>query len=212
MELIPALKAAQDHLGIIAAIAGSIGLLIPKVRHAVAWLYRFLRQPLVRERKEMREDMDELLKMVRAIKQDLEFNGGNSIRDMVVVQVNRQRADFWRSLKPSFEMGKDADVQIVSESACHLFNVADPLELRSRNWMNFVCCGLDGFLTAYKNALEFNSSVNYPMDLQDFDNNPRGRWELRLTPITPGKSARPVYTGYLKPLCPLAKKVAEEIM
>lgn len=202
----PLLKAANDHLAVIVTITGSLAVLIPRVRAAIGmvWAWIMLRAGFGK--------LDEILKKVTAIERELNFNGGNSIRDIVVMQHNRQKEQFWRSLRPSLEIDGDAMVNLVSESACHLFDLADPEELYRRNYLRFVDGGRVGdFLNAFKDTVASRSRFTFVMPLKCIRGNPLGMWEIRLSPLTQPGMSKVLYSGYFKPVCDKAKEVAASI-
>jgi len=193
----------ESHPVLFATIATLLPLLFPRVRAWVAraWRWMFSGRAVQRQ---IAED-------VGFIKKEMQFNGGNSIRDIVVIQVNRQKGQFWRSARPSIEIGQFVQVQLVSESACHLFGVADPQQILSRNWLNFISGRVDEFLIAFENAMRFHSGINFHLPIRADDGTDRGTWEIRLSPITAQDSARPLYSGYFKPVCDTAKAIAADL-
>lgn len=195
------IRILEDHPTSYGAIVALASLLFPQVRR---WIGR-LKKWIFKGRDKEREVQNQMFEKICFIEKELRLNGGSSLRDVVMIQVNRQKAQFWRSLRPSVEMTKDVQVELVSESACHLFGVADPQQLLSRNWLNFVAGRVDEFLLAFENATKFGSGVNFYLPLRSDDGGDRGTWELRLSPITPQNAPRPLYSGYFRPVCEVAK-------
>lgn len=202
----PTLKHLNEILAVIVAITGSIAILIPRGRACIATLWKWALGRMGFGK------LDEILKKVTTIERELNFNGGNSIRDIVVMQHNRQKEQFWRSLRPSLEIDGEAMVNLVSESACHLFDVVDPDELYKRNYLRFVDGGRVGdFLNAYKETIASRSRFTFTVPLKCIRGNPLGLWEIRLSPLTQAGMSRILYSGYFKPVCEKAKEVAARI-
>lgn len=197
--LIDFIESHPTTYGVFAAIAS---LAFPQIRRALKksknWMFSG------------RRIQQQILADVQFIKKEMQFNGGNSLRDIVSIQNNRQKAQFWRSIRPSVEMGLNVKVDLVSETACHLFRVSDPQLIMERNWLNCVAAGVDDFLQAYEDALKFEqTALVYPLPLKTNDGEPLGKWEIRLSLITPKDSPRPKFSGYFKPVDEIAKTASE---
>ena len=198
------LKAVETYPATTATLGTFLPLLFPQVRRWFGKVWKTLRKDSGIQ--------VQILEKVTKIEKEMQYNGGNSIRDIVTIQVNRQKAQFWRSARPSMEMGRDVQVQLVSESLCHLFGVADPQQVLSRNWLNFISGRVDEFLIGFENAVRFHSGINFHLPIRADDGTDQGVWELRLSPITAPDSVRPLYSGYFKPIDARAQEVAINIV
>lgn len=203
----PSIEDIDHHVKLLGSIIAGLLLLIPRVRDLAAIPLRWIGRRMGAGK------LDEILEISKSnadkialIESQMLFNGGNSLRDMLVVVVNRQQQQFWRSLRPSVEIDGDAMVTLVSESACQLFGVLDPQALRMRNWLRFVDGGrVDDFLHAYVETVSRGSSFSFEFELKRESGDPIGRWELRLNPVTLPGMSRQVYSGYFRPVDDRAK-------
>lgn len=205
MHLVDWIEAHPQTLGIVFPI---LAFIFPQPRAVVVRIWKWWRS----ERKKQEEFRATVLDKLGYIEGEMKFNGGNSLRDIVWQLRNHQRASLWREARPSFEIGDNAKIDAVSETACHLFAVADTGILFDRNWFNCVDGGLDDFLTAYKEAIEFGSStLVFPLMLKTYDGSPLGRWEMRLNMITQPAAKNPKFSGYFRPVDATAKAAMDTL-
>lgn len=193
---------------IASVIVPTMALFFPQVRSALPKLWRWLRN----ERMKQEEFRKTVLDKLGYIESEMRFNGGNSIRDIVWQLRNQHRANLWRALRPSLEIGLSAKIDAVSETACHLFGVSDTALILDRNWFNCVDGGLDDFLRAYDEAISFGSStLVFPLALKTYEGKPRGKWEMRLNLITQKGAKAPKFTGYFRAIDDIAKAASDEL-
>lgn len=198
----PLFTLLDDHLKLILTVAAVLSLLVPKVRRIVRWVCSWIGKRLGGAK------LDEILLLTRQnadkvafIENELLFNGGSTLRDMVHITVSRQNQQFWRSLRPSIEMDGDAMVRMVSESLCNLIGVHDPQEFRDRNWLRFVQNGVvDDFLRSFSETAALGSSFSFDFQLRTFSGKQIGRWELRLVQVAKMHGGKAVYEGFFRPV------------
>jgi len=210
----------NDHLTVITGIIAALTLLIPQVRmwaikgpKSIWFLIRapfIILEKVTAIEKTSASNADRLTKM----EYELRTNGGASTKDVLLRLAAYRDHDFWRTPRPSLEMDSTAGVHLVSQAFCELVRVSSPNDLYRRSWLRFIKCeSIDDLLAAFAATAESNSSFRYEVriitsgGLAGHGVN-RGKWELRLEPITPGRDGKPFYCGYFSPIDAEAKEVA----
>lgn len=198
----------EDHPQTLGLALPALAFFFPQPRAIFGRIWKWFRS----EHRKQEEFRATVLDKLGYIEGEMKFNGGNSLRDIVWQLRNHQRASLWREARPSLEIGENAKIDCVSETACHLFAVADTGILLDRNWFNCVDGGLDEFLIAYKEAISFGSStLVFPLMLKTYDGIPLGRWELRLNLITQKAAKNPKFSGYFRPADDIAKAAMDAL-
>lgn len=212
----PALDFIEGH-SVLVSIAGTVvPFLFPKFRGFAKFIFGKLTQADKRaaERKAAAESRDAMLKKLveiqaalalnggrlELIEKEMRFNGGKTIKDMLVLIFNYRRHDYWRIGRPAMELDGNAQVMLVSGAACKLFGVVNPDELKRRSWLRFVESSIvDSFLAAYQDTVKYRSEFTWTFGVHALSGEYRGQWEMRASPITAEGAETSIYSAFLSP-------------
>lgn len=193
------LESLNHKFAIIASIACSLGLLIPKVRTGLASFIRSSRLFF-----STHSILEEIRADIKYVKAEVTVNGGGSIKDSharLELALNRQesfrRHDFWTKNRPSMEMNENGHVMLVSQALCELLGISAPEELYRRSWARFLHSDdVEDFLKSFIETASNNSAFRYEVRLHDSHRRDIGSWEFRAQPIEPSVGGVKLYSGY----------------
>jgi PAS domain-containing protein len=224
------LEFLSAHYDTLAAVFSGLALLIPRVRLLLRKLLGYLTQAEKRaaEKRAAEEVRQTMLKMLESIEsrlaenggrlevieKEMKFNGGRTIKDMLVLFFNYRRHDYWRIGRPAMELDGKAQVTLVSEAACKLFGVVNPDDLKRRSWLRFVeSSSVDPFVAAYQDTVKFRSEFTWLFSIHSPSGQYRGEWEMRASPITAEGAETSIYSAFLSPHpeCSVAREFAKSI-
>jgi len=163
----------------------------------------------------MRFDLlEDISKKIANIDSELNFNGGGSVKDRVAKISNIFDNEFWIKPQPVFMCSDCGENAEVSEAYCQLVGVRSVSELEDLSWRSFVDIGdLSGYDELWKSALSERRGVVAVIGFQDKYQKPRGKWRVRITPITPFISKNEdgfTFIGYFAPADELAQSIWDE--
>lgn len=229
------LTLVQQRLGTVSAIVGTLLILVPNVRKGLKDAFLWLRSfgKTHQNQALMIEQNQQLLAGMAAIKgtldahegifaenstrlatieKEMKFNGGRTIKDMLFLNFNYRRYDFRRLSYPALELDGDAQVMLVSDMTCRLFGVTNPEDIKRRSWLSFIDkVPVDDFLSAYQQAVRFQSEFNWVLSIRTGAGEMRGQWELRASPISETNAVNKIYSSVLTPVDELAVRVSKTL-
>ena len=161
--------------------------------------------------------LDALSSVVKDISYQVHTNDGGSVKDAVnrteksvkalteslsELTVSNERLErwhqnhFWSQPRPGLELDNLGCVNLVSEAACRLFQVADQNQLTKLSWLQFISSkSAHDFLRAFKDTAETDSMFRCIVVVKDQSGGDRGTWEFKATPI-----GQRMYSGYFSPV------------
>jgi PAS domain-containing protein len=208
------LQSLHDQLALTAGIVGALGVLfatVPVLRRlvvrAAGIIKGYVTGPLV---------LQQLFREVMAVKAEVMYNGGGSMKDIVAGlrsaqqrQENYRRQDFWSQGRPALELDGDGHVNLSSEAMLRLFHVSSPEDLHRRSWLRFLDSEeVDEFLSAFISTARADSMFRFEIGIRGSQGEDRGRWVFRAVPIKPDIGGTKLYSGHWAPIDEQARQIA----
>lgn len=151
---------------------------------------------------------------VKSIAQQLTWNGGSTLRDMVAVMNAMQRLEFMRSREIKFEcIASTLGNTMVSAGYREVLRIDSDARLLGGNWKQFIHQGAEEvtYLERVSRAFERGEEARARLRLLDADGEYAGEWEMQAQPLNIHGCSTCRYIGRLSPLDEEARKRYGEV-
>lgn len=231
------LSAVLVALGSIIDFFRTGGERVRQVWRGGLWLGRILLSPILmpfllmkdrqraeKDRMNMLGKLDDLLEKSKAmsgeidlVKREVQYNGGSSMKDMMVLVELSRHDDFRRQRIPAFECTRECRNVIVSDPFMDLVGAVQEEELEGLNWLGFVNLeDRELLLTSLMATVSQGGSFRGRSRWNHREGDDLGVWEMVAHPVRrkamPGdpRAATIIrYRGILQPVDPKARELSE---
>jgi len=140
---------------------------------------------------------------------ELDYNGGNSLKDKVTTQEGYRAHEFRMQPRPAFTFDAAGMLVEASDALCHLLGVADKRLLQGLNWKTFLYMEDAGPLFAsLLAATGAAANFRWRSHWVDAHSAARGAWEILAGPVLVKPDGRKLYAAVLRPVDDEARQIA----
>jgi hypothetical protein len=140
---------------------------------------------------------------------ELDYNGGNSLKDKVTTQEGYRAHEFRMQPRPAFTFDAVGLLVEASDALCHLLGVADKRLLQGLNWKTFLYTEDAGALfAALLVATGAAANFRWRSRWVDAHSASRGAWEILAGPVLVKPDGRKLYTAIMRPVDDDARRIA----